>query len=122
LTWIEPFVYGSTVLMPAVRTDWGAKTTLLADITASQTSFELSDASRFPASGTILIDDEKISYTSKSGNVLNGLTRGASGTAGRTDRKRPRQVPPLENAGPGLREASAVSERAMEAEMPKGEQ
>ena len=36
--------------------------------------------SNFPSSGTILIDDEMISYSGKSANTLNGLTRGALNT------------------------------------------
>jgi hypothetical protein len=76
----EPIVYGSGVLMPALRVDWGARTTLKGQISASATSLELSDASRFPASGYIWIDEEKIYYLSKSGNVLDGLSRGQGGT------------------------------------------
>jgi len=45
------------------------------------TSITLTDSTNFPSSGTILIDAELISYTSKSGNVLNGtITRGVNGT------------------------------------------
>jgi hypothetical protein len=45
------------------------------------TSITLTDASNFPSSGTILIDSELISYTSKTVNVLGGtITRGVSGT------------------------------------------
>jgi hypothetical protein len=40
---------------------------------------DLYDASRFPATGgTVLIGNEIISYTGKSGNTLTGLTRGAT--------------------------------------------
>ena len=45
------------------------------------TSITLTDATNFPSSGTILIDAELISYTSKTVNVLGGtITRGVSGT------------------------------------------
>ncbi len=78
---LEPFVYGLDVLMPAVRVNWGAKTTLKADIFLGQTtSIELSDSSRFPSSGTILIDSEELSYTSISSHVLAGVTRGVNST------------------------------------------
>ena len=47
----------------------------------SVTSVTLYDASRFPSTGgTILIDNEYITYTGKSGNTLTGCTRGASFT------------------------------------------
>ncbi|MBI4823498.1 MAG: hypothetical protein HY805_04620, partial [Nitrospirae bacterium] len=83
---VEPIVYGKDILMPALRTDWGAKTTLKADIIASSVSLELSDASRFPSSGSVWIDDEKIGYVSKSGNILNTLTRAQSGTTATSHR------------------------------------
>ncbi|MDA8174210.1 MAG: phage tail protein, partial [Nitrospiraceae bacterium] len=76
-----PIVYGQSVLLPAVRTDWGARTTLALAVTAGQATLEMSDASRFPSSGSVCIDQETISYTSISGNSLNGITRGANGTA-----------------------------------------
>lgn len=45
----------------------------------SVTSVVLYDASRFPSTGgTILIDNEYITYTGKAGNTLTGCTRGAS--------------------------------------------
>ena len=46
-------------------------------ITSGATSLVVSDGTNFPATGTILIDDEMITYASKSTNTLNGLTRGA---------------------------------------------
>ena len=47
----------------------------------SVTSVVLYDASRFPSTGgTILIDNEYITYTGKAGNTLTGCTRGASFT------------------------------------------
>jgi hypothetical protein len=47
----------------------------------SVTSVTLYDASRFPSTGgTILIDNEYITYTGKTGNTLTGCTRGASFT------------------------------------------
>jgi len=78
---VVPIVYGEDVLMPALRTDWGARTTLLSAISESATSLELSDASRFPGQGAVWVDNEKIGYGSKQGNVLMGLARGSGGTA-----------------------------------------
>ncbi|MBV5343544.1 hypothetical protein JZU68_08040, partial [bacterium] len=51
---------------------------LATTISNSATSIELVDAHRFPSSGTVLIENECINYSSKAGNILNGCTRGAS--------------------------------------------
>lgn len=51
---------------------------LAAGITDSSTTLRLTDASRFPTSGTLYIDNELITYSGKSGNTLQGLTRSAS--------------------------------------------
>jgi hypothetical protein len=49
------------------------------NMTDSQDTIVLEDASRFPASGgTVLIEAEAITYTGKSGNTLTGCTRGAT--------------------------------------------
>jgi len=82
-----PIIYGSDIKIPALRTDWGARSTLKSEITSSQTSIELSDASRFLASGEVWIDDEKLTYTSKSGNTLLGVSRGQGGTSAKPHRR-----------------------------------
>jgi hypothetical protein len=51
---------------------------LATTISNSATSIELVDAHRFPSSGTVMIENECINYSSKAGNILNGCTRGAS--------------------------------------------
>ena len=52
---------------------------LAATINNSVTDIELVDASRFPAAGgVVLIENETIPYTGKSGNTLTGCTRGGS--------------------------------------------
>ena len=51
---------------------------LAATITDVATTLRLTDASRFPTTGTIYIDNELISYSGKSGNTLQGLTRAAT--------------------------------------------
>ena len=51
---------------------------LSADITSNATSLYLTDASRFPSSGTIYVDNELIFYSGKSGNRLTGLSRAAN--------------------------------------------
>jgi hypothetical protein len=49
------------------------------DLDNSETSIDLLDASRFPSTGgTVLIENEVITYTGKTSNTLTGCTRGAS--------------------------------------------
>jgi len=53
-----------------------AKNKLKTSMTATQTTIVLDDATDFPnSSGTVLIDNELISFTGKSGNTLTGCTR-----------------------------------------------
>ena len=60
----------------------GAETsTLNGGITDSATTLTLTDASSFPTAGTVLINEELITYTGKSTNDLTGLTRGQEGTS-----------------------------------------
>ena len=54
--------------------------TLSADINASATSLTMASSTSFASSGTVIIDNELITYTANSGGTLSGLTRGASGT------------------------------------------
>ena len=48
------------------------------DLDDSETSIDLVDASRFPTSGAVLIENEVVTYTGKTGNTLTGCTRGAT--------------------------------------------
>lgn len=60
---------------------------LSADITNSVTSLTLTPTGvgdTYPTSGIIRIDDELISYSSKSGDILSGLTRGSFSTTADT--------------------------------------
>ena len=54
--------------------------TLSADINASATSLTIASSTSFASSGTVIIDNELITYTGNSGGTLSGLTRGANGT------------------------------------------
>ncbi len=49
-------------------------------INSSVTSFALVNASSYPASGTVTIDSEQITYTGIDGNTLTGCVRGANNT------------------------------------------
>lgn len=55
----------------------GPRSRLKGAITNSQTEIEIDDASLFPESGTVYIDNELIDYTSKNTNTLSGATRSA---------------------------------------------
>jgi len=51
---------------------------LASAISASDTSLTLVDASRYPTSGMIYVDNELISFSGRTGNTLTGLTRAAT--------------------------------------------
>ena len=58
-----------------------AKDKLQNSITATQTTVTLTDATDFPdESGVVMVDNELISFSGKSGNTLTGCTRAASMT------------------------------------------
>jgi hypothetical protein len=57
-----------------------AQTTLSSGINDSVTTIPLTSTSAFPASGTILIENELITYAAKTPTDLTGATRGANGT------------------------------------------
>lgn len=77
---VIPVVIGSGVQLAAKKVDWGARTTLVTALTKTSTSAVLSDASRFPTSGSFWINNEKVAYSGKSGDTLTGLTRGYDST------------------------------------------
>jgi len=54
--------------------------TLSSSINTSVTSLTMASSTSFPSTGTVLIDNELITYTGNSSGTLSGLTRGASGT------------------------------------------
>ena len=61
--------------------------TLASDVSDTDTTIPLADASSFPSSGEIRIAEERITYAGKSGNNLIGCTRGANGTTARAHKK-----------------------------------
>ena len=81
-------VNGTTAVLhssgAAVTSDTYGSTTLLSDISNSVTSIPVASTSNFPNAGTVLIDVEQISYTSKTATTLDGATRGANGTVATT--------------------------------------
>jgi len=80
--------YGGTYndITPVTQTDVLSNpfstgfSTLNGTISATATSLTVTSGTSFPAAGIILIDSEQIYYTTKSTNVLSGLTRGYNGT------------------------------------------
>ena len=58
-----------------------ARDRLASSMDNSQTSIVLNNASRFPTTGVVLVENECISYTGKTNNTLTGCTRGASFTS-----------------------------------------
>lgn len=56
----------------------GARSKLATTISSTDTTLVVKDGQFFPDSGTVYCENELISYTSKSGNALGGLTRGTS--------------------------------------------
>lgn len=71
---------GTTAADPATTLN-GALSADTAGTGGSGTSVVLTDASSFPSSGSIVVDEkEVISYTGKTSNTLTGITRGQDGS------------------------------------------
>lgn len=71
---IQPILYGDLTDQPCLAIVAGAVSTLVNDIAIGASSMELTDASAFPSSGTLIIgDEEDITYSGKSGNTLTGV-------------------------------------------------
>lgn len=56
----------------------GPRSKLTSEITSSQNTIPLEDASLYPTTGSIYLDNEIVNYTGKSGNTLTGVTRAAT--------------------------------------------
>ena len=77
---VIPIIYGSASKVRALAADAGSISNLTAGISDSVTTITLSDSSAFPASGTVQIDAEQITFAGNSNNQLTGCARGANGT------------------------------------------
>jgi hypothetical protein len=55
-------------------------TTLSSNVSDTDLTIELANASKFPDSGSIIINKEVIKYDQKNGNILSELTRGSQNT------------------------------------------
>lgn len=75
-----PLVYGSDLLLPTLRIDWSAVTTLKEDLDETTNNFGVTDSTRFPSTGTLIIDGEEMNYSSKGSDAFGLVTRGVNGT------------------------------------------
>lgn len=75
-----PVVYGEAKKVPFIAVNVGSMTTTTEDLDTTETIIDVTDASLFPDSGTLQIDDEKINYTGKTETQFTGCTRGADTT------------------------------------------
>lgn len=78
---IFPLPFGSAKRVRGIRAKIAVEGELEGFIDENDTTLTLADATDFPASGTVKIGDEQITYSGKSGNDLTGLGRAAGGTA-----------------------------------------
>ena len=62
----------------------GVASTLSAGINASVTTIPITSSTGFPATGTVGVGTEEITYTGVAGNTLTGATRGANSTTAAT--------------------------------------
>lgn len=84
---VKPLIYGAVTDSPAYPIDAGALDVLALDLTAVGATITLSDTAAFalfPATGTVQIESEKITYTGKGTLTLTGCTRGTGGTTAAT--------------------------------------
>ena len=58
--------------------NYGANARLMTNTTNTSTSLMLDDASAFPETGIVYVDNELIAYSGKTGNTLTGCTRSAT--------------------------------------------
>jgi hypothetical protein len=76
-----PISYGSIKKIRFTAVDAGQLDVLTTEIDSSIVSIPLSDGTGFPAGGgTVQIDQEQITYTAVSSNILVGCTRGVNST------------------------------------------
>jgi len=83
---IQNIPYGLNKNVRCLAIEAGAASTISADHDDSQTTFNITDTTRFPSSDSsadpaeAFIGDEKISWTGKTATTLTGVTRGIDGT------------------------------------------
>lgn len=75
-----PLVLGQDARTRCVNLQVGALSTLELRLAIGATQVHLDDASDFPSSGSAMVAAEKISWTDKTGNTLEDVTRNEDGT------------------------------------------
>ncbi|GAB4332508.1 MAG: hypothetical protein Kow0099_04270 [Candidatus Abyssubacteria bacterium] len=75
-----PIVFGSVPGLAPLNVRTGGVTRLRGSILSNDTTIEVDDTTSFPASGTLLIEDEQVTYTGVTDNVFTGCVRGANST------------------------------------------
>jgi hypothetical protein len=75
-----PYVYGQAKKVPFRAVDAGSVTELTGDLSDSATTINAGDTSGFDSSGTLQIENEKITYTGKTATTFTGCTRGYDST------------------------------------------
>jgi hypothetical protein len=75
-----PLVFGTVPDLPCVCVDAPAETRLAASILPTDKTIPVEDASQFPPSGIIQIDDERLLYRSRTETSFNVTARGHEGT------------------------------------------
>lgn len=91
-----PVIYGPNNMVTALRSAWGARTTLAAAITASQTTILLSLAPPpdLPTSGYVWIETELVAYTGKTGPDAYGIYTLSGCSAARREAPPPLPITP----------------------------
>ncbi len=74
------FYYFSSLKQYPLGIYSGQRSYLASNLSSTANSFTVFNANTYPATGTLVIDSEQITYTSISTNSFSGLTRGANGT------------------------------------------
>ncbi|NBU68232.1 MAG: hypothetical protein EBS49_01140 [Verrucomicrobia bacterium] len=73
-----PLIYGNIVANQLVVGGNGRTQLAVEDLTNSSTTIKVLSTADFPSSGTLIIDNEEITYTSKLSDRFTGITRGSS--------------------------------------------
>lgn len=76
----KPIIYGSVKGHKCLAIDAGGLSKLSVDLPVEYLHIDLSDASFFPLSGTVTVNNEEMTYTGKDGDRLTSVTRGVNGT------------------------------------------
>jgi len=77
---IFPIVFGTVPRVRGLNAKTAARTVVEGAVDDNDTTLTVADTSLFPSSGTVLVGEEKITYSGTTATTFTGLTRGASST------------------------------------------